>query len=91
MFDTHRGYLLNAKEVTLREKITETTQTSAIIIRRNAFAIDASTPTISNSTDRFESRWTLTFNFYLAKEALFNKQKKILAATFAIITHLFEF
>lgn len=36
-------------------------QTSAIIILRNAFAIEASTPTRSNSTDRCDSRCIWTF------------------------------
>jgi hypothetical protein len=56
IFDTHSGYLLlNANEKS-NQDTTRTWQTSAIIIRRNAFAIDASTPTMSNSTDRLERR-----------------------------------
>lgn len=35
-----------------------------MIIRRNAFAIDASTPTRSNSIDRLETRRILTVKFY---------------------------
>lgn len=38
--------------------------TSAIIILRNAFATDASTPTISKSTEVFDSLWILTCKFY---------------------------
>jgi hypothetical protein len=36
-------------------------RTSAMRMRRKAFAMDASTPTRSNSIDRFESRVTATF------------------------------
>ncbi len=41
----------------------ETGLTSAINIRLNAFAIDASTPTRSNSIDRCDSLFTKTFKF----------------------------
>lgn len=42
--------------------------TSAIMILRNAFAIDASTPTRSNSTDRCDSRFTSTLSVYAIGE-----------------------
>lgn len=43
---------------------TEAALTSAIIIRRNAFAMDASTPTRSNSIERCESLFTETVKFF---------------------------
>jgi hypothetical protein len=69
----------------------ETTwQTSAISIRRNAFAIDASTPTMSNYTDRLERRWIRTFNFYPC-ERIYSTTKKALFGKRYKTTHLLNF
>lgn len=45
-------------------------RTSAIIILRKALAIDASTPTRSNSTDLCDSRFTSTLRFYIIRKAV---------------------
>jgi len=61
MFYANRRHLQN--DIIRCETMKGTGPTSAIIIRRNAFAIDASTPTISKSTECCERRCTLTFKF----------------------------
>ena len=50
----------------VRERIINPSEalTSAIIIRRKAFAIDASTPVMSNSIDRCDNLSTDTFKAY---------------------------
>ena len=54
------------KSVSRDQTGTERSATSAIIIRRKALAMEASTPTKSNSIDLFDSRSILTCKFYLA-------------------------
>lgn len=57
LFDAHSWHLAIGINGGLEKKKRQSKKhTSAIIILRNALAIDASTPTISKSTERLDSR-----------------------------------